>query len=89
MTPEEGRAWLELAAEYAPRLRDQGVTHAELGPLKLDIALVEVVQLPAPTPARGHLDDDDPVRPAMSGDPLDDPDTFDGKSAPSYAALRE
>jgi hypothetical protein len=89
MNAAEGRVWLNLLVEAAPRLRDQGVTHVELGPLKFDVALVEVIQLPAATPARSVHDDDPDDAGGMNADPLDDPDTFDGKSAPGFAALRD
>lgn len=89
MNAEEGRWWLGLLVEFAPKLRDQGVTHVELGPLKFNVALVEVIQLPAATPARTTHDDDPDDTGGMNADPLDDPDTFDGKSAPGFAALRD
>lgn len=86
MNAAEARVWLDLLAELAPKIRDQGITHVELGPLKFDVALVQVIEVPARRAAR---DEDDESNPGMTSDPLDDPDTFDGKSAPSYEALRD
>lgn len=87
MTCDEGRRWLELLAEMAPQLRQQGVYELELGPLKTKLAL-QVVDGGAPS-VRERLEDDEPEEPiAGGGDPLEDPDTFDGTNVPGYPALR-
>lgn len=88
MTAEDGRAWLELLAELAPRLRAEGIYKLELGPLKADLAL-EIVGGALPAPARRPRDTDEPEEPAPPmADPLDDGTTFGTKNAPGFAALR-